>query len=131
MVEHPRKQDQNSDYDIAMTWATEARKKEEKDQRPPRGARLKTEERMQDDNLGTKQLTEETGKSLWTAYVPRGMKRISEGHIQPIFDGIHFTSAFVVFVNNRESVIEEDTGGIEKHLNQGNLPSLIPHLWEK
>lgn len=88
---------------------------------------------MQDDNLGTKQLTEETGKSLWTAYVPQGMKRISEGHIQPIFDGIHFTSAFVVFVNNRESVIEEDTGGIfiEKHLNQGNLPSLIPHLWEK
>lgn len=43
MMGHPRKQDQNSDYDIAMTWATEARKKEEKDQRPPRGARLKTE----------------------------------------------------------------------------------------
>lgn len=51
----------------------------------------------------------------------------------PIFDGIHFTGAFVVFVNNRESVVEEDTRGIfiEKHLNQGNLSSLITHLWEK
>ena len=88
---------------------------------------------MQDYNLGTKQLTEETGKSLWTAYVPRGTKRIGEGHILPIFDGIHFTGAFVVFVYNHESVIEEDTRGIfiEKHLNQGNLSSLIPNLWEK
>lgn len=83
---------------------------------------------MQDNNLGTKQLTEETGKSLWTAYVPRGTKRKSEGHIQPIFDGIHFTGAFVIFVTNHESVIEEDTRGIfiEKHLNQRNLSNTPP-----
>ena len=61
------------------------------------------------------------------------MKVTYNRFLQPIFDGIHFTGAFVVFVNNRESVIEEDTRGIfiEEHLDQGNLSSLIPHIWEK
>ena len=51
IIGHILRQDQNSDCNIAMTWAPE--EKREEDQRLPGGVQLKKKEKKQNGNHGT------------------------------------------------------------------------------